>query len=149
MLAASKDPSIFKPRKKVKQQGKGKMHSYLGLPHYMLRSEQFGKLRGNSIKLLIELAKEFKGNNNGDLSCSFTVLQKRGWKSSATLAAAKKELEKGGWIICTRAGGSHRCSLYAVTWLPIDECRGKGTTYRQEKVAKNDWLKRSEQSLCE
>jgi hypothetical protein len=56
-------------------------------------------------------------------------MQKRGWKSKATLDKAIKELVKENLIILSRQGHFRkpfdRCSLYAITWKAIDECPGK------------------------
>ena len=41
-------------------------------------------------------------------------------QDKADVAAAKKELIAGNWIVETRKGGKHRSSLFAVTWYPID-----------------------------
>jgi hypothetical protein len=127
--------------RRLRLTGKGGEHSFVMVPHYILKSDEFGALTGNALKLLFELAKEYKGGNNGNLSCAFSVLKARGWKSSGTLTAAKQLLLAKGWIICTRHGGSHRCDLFAVTWWPIDECAGKATMYPAEKLARHDWKK--------
>ena len=42
-----------------------------------------------------------------------------GWKSKSTLANALSELIDSGFIKQTRKGGRNKCSLYAVSWLPI------------------------------
>jgi len=52
-------------------------------------------------------------------------MKKRGWKSESTLNKVKKELLNTGWIILTRQGGKNRCSLYAVSFQSIDDCKGK------------------------
>jgi hypothetical protein len=41
------------------------------------------------------------------------------------LARRLKELVHFGLIEMTRQGGLNRCSLYALTWRPIDDCKGK------------------------
>jgi hypothetical protein len=43
-----------------------------------------------------------------------------------------------GWIIKTRQGGLHKCSLYGVTWLPINDCKGK-LEVASTKGATHDW----------
>jgi len=48
-----------------------------------------------------------------------------GWRSNDQLRKALGELLREGWIIITRHGGRHMASLYAVTFLQIDECGGK------------------------
>jgi len=68
---------------------------------------------------------QYNGFNNGDFCCTWSIMKKRRWRSQATLNKAKKELIYYGWIICSRHGGKNRCSLYAVTFKAIDECKGK------------------------
>lgn len=87
----------------------------------MADSAEFGALSGKATKLLLELARQYRPGKNGDLSIPWSVLKDRGWRSQGTAHDAKQELLDGGWIIETRKGGKNRCSLFAVTWYPIDE----------------------------
>lgn len=79
--------------------------------------------------LLFELALQFSGKNNGDLHIAWSLLKERGFNSPTTLDKAKKALLAANIIICTREGRfmnpGGKCALYALTWLPIDECNGK------------------------
>jgi|TARA_B100001971_G_scaffold150400_1_gene139529 hypothetical protein len=52
-------------------------------------------------------------------------MRNRGWNSSDQLHKAKNELLERGLILVSRQGGRNKCSLYAVTWQPIDDCKGK------------------------
>src|SRR5688500_4612213 len=112
---------------------------FIGIPDYVFRSEEFGRLNGWDLKLLIELAGSYNGFNNGNLSCAYSQLKERGWRSNGTLSDARRRLLSNGWIVTTRHGGKHRCSLYAITWLPIDECEGKGLEVPPEKSPRNLW----------
>lgn len=98
---------------------------FLALSGELLDSAQWANLSAFEAKLLIDIAAQYRGNNNGDLCASLTVLKKRGWKSSATLNDALKGLRTKGWIELTRQGGRHQPSLYAITWCGIDFCGGK------------------------
>ncbi|WP_156962825.1 hypothetical protein [Aerolutibacter daejeonensis] len=115
--------------------------TYLGVPHYVFRSAEFGELDGWELKLLIELAGKYTGFNNGDLSCAFSQLKHRGWRSSGTRQKALNGLLARSWIIATRTGSRNRCALYAVTWWPIDPCEGKGLEVRATATASNSWQK--------
>lgn len=128
-------------KRRRRQKGRRSDHSYLGIPHYILRSPEFGRLGPWAVKLLIELASNYNGKNNGDLSAAFSVLSKRGWNSPGTLHAALRALQADGWIVCTRHGGRNRCSLYAVTWWPIDPCEGKWLEVAPETVPSHRWRK--------
>jgi hypothetical protein len=98
---------------------------YFGIPHAVLDSPNYRALSAQAIKLLIDLGRQFLGGNNGDLAAAWTMMVKRGWKSRDTLGRALAELLHFGMIEKTRQGGLNRCSLYALTWQPIDDCRGK------------------------
>ena len=93
------------------------------------------------MKLLIDVAKQYNGSNNGDLHAAWSILSGQGWHSKGTLSRAIKELIDKGFIELTRQGGKNRCSLYAVTWRSIDECKGK-LDVRETRVASNLWNKK-------
>lgn len=94
----------------------------------------------NAIRLLLDLARQYNGRNNGDLSATFSVMRKRGWTSKGTIERMIKELLDRGWICVTRPGGKHRPTLYAVTWLPIDDCDGK-LDVAETRIPSNEWKK--------
>ncbi len=126
-------------RKRAHHTGKGRGHSFLALPHYLIRSEEFGALSAHAVKALIEIASEYNGDNNGDLSAAWSVMKTRGWKSKATLWAALRELTGTGFLKVARQGNRyHVCTLYAITWKPVDECKGKHDL-PIEKEAGNEW----------
>lgn len=113
--------------------------TFLGIPHYVFRSQEFGQLSGWELKLLIELAGKYTGFNNGDLSGAYSQLRDRGWGSTGTLWKALRGLLSAGWITRTRHGSRNRCALYAVTWWPIDACEGKWLEVAAEKSPSNLW----------
>ncbi|MBL8261658.1 MAG: hypothetical protein JNM58_04470 [Xanthomonadaceae bacterium] len=115
--------------------------THLGIPHYVLRSPEFGALNGWEVKLLVEVAGQYNGYNNGDLSCTWSQLARRGWRSNGTVRKALDSLLVAEWLICTRHGGRNRCALYAVSWWSIDDCKGKGLEIGPEKSASNRWQK--------
>lgn len=113
-------------RKRWKHTGRASGPSYIGIPHFVLESPQWAAMEPLALKLLMELARQYRGNNNGDLSATLAMLKDRGWRSKDTLTSRLKALQRDGWIIQTRQGGRHAgCSLFAVTWWNIDECGGK------------------------
>lgn len=135
-------------KRRRRQQGRRTEHSYLGIPHYIVRSPEFGALGPWALKLLIELAGNYNGKNNGNLSAAYSVLKGRGWNSPGTLSAAIAALAKSGWIVCTRQGGRNRCGLYAVTWWAIDSCEGKWLEIGPETVARHAWKSTSVVGTC-
>jgi hypothetical protein len=115
--------------RKTNARGRAKKGRFAGIPHSVMESESYYLSSGNALKLLLELAKQYNGYNNGDLSAAFSVLKSRGWRSKKTLARCLAELIERELIVRTREGWfsnpGGRCALYGLTWLRIDECDGK------------------------
>jgi len=95
---------------------------FLALPHAVLKSVNFTMLSAKAVKLLIDIAVQYSGTNNGNLQAAWAYMEKRGWKSRDTLGVALKELLHYGFIEKTRQGNLYVCSLYALTWHPIHLC---------------------------
>ena len=112
-------------RTRRKIMGRADSGGYLMLPHAVLASPNYRTLSAHAVKLLCDLGSQFKGGNNGDLCATWSLMHARGWKSRDTLGKALAELLHYGMIQQTRQGGLHQCSLYALTWHMIDECKGK------------------------
>ena len=109
------------------RRNKGRMmtDSFVRIPHHVINHENFRTLSCRATKLLIDLLAQYRGYNNGDLCAPLSLMRERGWNSSDQLQKAKNEVIEKDVIIVTRQGGINKCSLYAVTWFPIDECNGK------------------------
>lgn len=106
----------------------------------VLRSKALASLSPYASKLLLDIASQWSFGKNGDASVAFEkVLRVRGWRSKATLYKALRELEASGLIVQTRQGSLHKCSLYALGWLAIDECAGK-LDVRSTKGPLDRWL---------
>ena len=131
--------------RRAKLTGKGRGHSFLALNHPMMDSDAWLGLSGGALKLLLEIGRQFNGHNNGDISIPMKRMKLRGFNSSDVLIRCKRELIDAGFITQTRQGGMHQCSLFAITWMPIDECGGK-IEVAAERVASNAWKKSSAQS---
>jgi hypothetical protein len=127
-------------RKRNTMIGKGRNHSFVQFPHYMLTDPALLSLSGKACKLLLYLAGQYRGDNNGDLQATYKLAAAAGWTSKANLASAIAELEEACFIERTRQGGRHRCSLFALTWFPINDCDGK-LDVRASRVASNAWRK--------
>lgn len=110
---------------RTKAKGRREGGSFFAIPHAVLNSENYLKLSGYAVKLLNDIGVQFNGANNGDFCIAWKLMEKRGWKSKGTLHGAKQELLHYGMIILTKQGGRHTPSLYAFSWLAIDECKGK------------------------
>jgi len=101
--------------------------SFAGIPRVVMECPDYINLNGSAVKLLIEMACQFKGGNNGDLCPAWTLMKVRGFCSKTTLSKAIKELLQAEMILLTRQGHfiKNKASLYALTWAPINECSGK------------------------
>lgn len=113
------------------------------IPKVVLESEEYAALTAYEVKLLIDIVVQFNGyTNNGDLACTWRLMKNRGWRSQDTLHRALHGLLDKRFVIRTRQGGKHRCSLYAITWAEIHECKGK-LDVRPTRVALGTWRKKS------
>ena len=111
--------------KRAKHKGRKGNASFLHIPHEVLNSDAYRSQDGWTAKLLVDLAGQFNGGNNGDLCAAWTIMREKGWRSKGTLHKSLNNLLEVGLIEQTRQGGKNRCSLYAITWRAIDECKGK------------------------
>lgn len=125
-------------RNRSKAKGRRETGRFIMLPLAILESQEYARLNGNAVKALVDLFSQYNGKNNGDFTAAWSVMQKRGWKSKATLYAALKVLIDLSWIVKTRQGGKHICTLYAVTWQSIDPCDGK-LDIKPTSVASGSW----------
>lgn len=129
-------------RSRLRLKGRRESGSFLALPHTLLDSPQWASLSVFTRILILDIAAQYRGTNNGDLSAAWSIMQKRGWKSRDTLGRALKEALDRGFIELTRQGGRNRPNLYALTWLRIDECGGK-LEVPSTRVASGLWKNRS------
>lgn len=125
-------------KKLIQMKGRRESGGFMALPHAVLDCENFKQLDAYAVKFLIDLFSQFKGSNNGDLCAAWSIMSKRGWRSKATLRKAILNLLKFGMITVTRQGGRKLATLYAVTFLAIDEC-GNKLDVRPTKVSSGDW----------
>lgn len=96
--------------------------TFIGFPSALLNSKKFVSLSAHAAKLLFDVAAQYRGDNNGDLSVAWKLMKPRGWRSEDTLNKAKRELLEAEFIFETRKG--HRpnvCSLFALTWRALDD----------------------------
>lgn len=112
-------------RNKEKHRLKCGKRGFTPVPRVLLQSNSFARLSPHAMKLFFDLMAQYKGFNNGDLSAAWKLMHARGWKSRETLSKALVELQEAGFILKTRQGGLHKCSLFALTPYEIDECLDK------------------------
>lgn len=127
-------------RKLEYAKGRRESGSFLALPHAVLNHEKYFSLSMHARALLFDIYSQYNGKNNGDFQATYKFLFSRGWRSRDTIHKKLNELMDKGFLIKTRQGGRHQCSLYAVTWQAIDICGGKLDT-SPTNVAPGDWKK--------
>lgn len=99
---------------------------FLHLPNVVTAEENFISLSGSALKLLVDVARQYNGSNNGNLCMAMKLMKERGWNSNNLLNKAKQELISKNWITKTKQGGMGiGADLFAITWQPINDCGGK------------------------
>jgi hypothetical protein len=128
----------MKPLSRQKHKGRKETGTFLRIPTAVLTSPNCCALSMKAKALLLDIGARFNGFNNGDLAAPYSWMKLRGWKSKDTLHRALKELLEAGMIELTRQGGLHGPSLYAFTWMAIEDCRGK-LDIAATRVASGKW----------
>lgn len=103
--------------------------SYTTLPHY-------------AQALLVAMAAQYTGKNNGDLSMPWSTAQLFGIRSKEHLVDGLRLLKLHGLIMKTRQGGKRPLgpTLWAITWRPIDDLPRKfDPDIRSSFAAPNTW----------
>ena len=98
---------------------------FITLPVSVLESAAYFWLSSNARSLLLEVALQCHGNDNGRMLLSRVHLKKRGWKGAGGFDKAKRELLDAELIFETVKG--HRpnhASWFAVTWRRLDKHPG-------------------------
>ena len=102
---------------------KGSKYSepFVGIVRSVFETPAFTALSPHACKLLLELASQYRGDNNGNLMVAWSIMSKRGWNSRTTLWRCKSELIEAGVIYVTRKGHMpSTCELLALTWFALD-----------------------------
>lgn len=121
---------------------------FVALPFAVLDSPAFQALGHPARALLLELARQFTGANNGMLLATSALLEPRGWRSHDVITRGLIELEAAQLIHRTvRGGRPKRASWWAMTWHALDRHPGydpgaaetfrRGAFHRGEPLRKN------------
>jgi hypothetical protein len=97
------------------------------IPVEVLTSEACRTLPSYAVRLLLAIAAQYRGKNNGDLAMTRTTARAFGVLSQGHLVEGISALLARGLIQKTRQGGKKPLGpcLYAVTWQQIDDLGGK------------------------
>jgi hypothetical protein len=98
---------------------------YIALPVNVIDSPAFQSLSYPAVALLIELARQRSGGDNGRLLLSMRYLSERGWRSKDVIERARRELLAAKLIYQTVQGHRpNKASWYALTWYTLDKLPG-------------------------
>jgi len=113
-------------RSASKKRGSGRdAGAFVAIPWTVLDSPAYLGLSMHARALLLEVARQYRGDDNGRLLLSRTYLATRGWNSSDMITKAKAELLQAELIFETVKGQRpNKASWYAVTWQNLDRLDG-------------------------
>lgn len=127
-------------KKSSKRQSIAASGAWVPVPLHLLQSKVFAELSPHGVKLLFD-ALALLGPNargNGDLSLSPKTMHVRGWNGRETLNAAARELIAAKLLIKTRQGSRLDCSLFALSFFPLD-CDLSKLDVRPGCYSTRDW----------
>lgn len=116
------DKSRGRASKKKSHRDSGR---FIAIPCQVIDCDGYAKISHTSKSLLLEIARQYNGSNNGRLLCSSKYLWTRGWKSNDVITRAKRELLEHGFIYQTVQGHRpNKASWFAITWNALDKIPG-------------------------
>ncbi|EGB99158.1 hypothetical protein G1E_09587 [Pseudomonas sp. TJI-51] len=99
------------------------------IPRLLGEHSDWMTMTGSEYRVMFLLIAQYRGNNNGDLAATESMMEARGGMAKNTLRAALEGLQERNLIIKTRNNyrgeSGMNPSLYALTWIRIHECPGK------------------------
>lgn len=132
-------------RERIKRGSGRDSGGFVALPWSVLDSQAFLRLSHPAKALLLEVARQCHGDDNGRLLLSRVFLAARGWKSADVIQRAKVELLEAEFIFETVKGQRpNKASWYAVTWHKLGKLQGFDhgveRAFRQGAYRKNEAL---------
>ena len=98
---------------------------FLAIPWSVLDSKAYLRLSHPARSLLLEIARQYHGDDNGRMIVTLAHLKPRGWTSNDTINRAKQELLDAQLIFETCKGQRpNKASWYACTWWALDKLDG-------------------------
>jgi hypothetical protein len=99
--------------------------TFVALPTRVIDSAAYRGVSHTARSLLIDLARQYNGRNNGTLVASASYLERLGWKSHDTITKALRDLLGAQLIFQTRVGARpNRAAWFALTWIDLDRVPG-------------------------
>jgi len=107
------------------QKDKRDGHGFLAMPTVVLESPGYRAASHVARALLVDIAMQHNGRNNGRLVACTKYLQPLGWRSNDTVVRARRELLELGLLVETRRGGfPNTAAWYALSWQALDVTDG-------------------------
>jgi hypothetical protein len=98
---------------------------FIALPWAVIDSPAYRGVSVHARALLVDIARQLRGDNNGMLLCSRAHMAPLGWKSVDMLVKARDALLEAKLIHQTVQGHRpNKASWYAVTWIGLDKLDG-------------------------
>jgi hypothetical protein len=98
---------------------------HLALPFVVLDSPGYRAIGHIARSLLLDIARQYTGHNNGKLVACAKYLKPKGWSSNATITKALRELVAVNLLIETRKGARpNKAAWFALGWLQLDVAEG-------------------------
>ena len=105
--------------------GKRDGSGFVALPKVVLTSSGYRAASHTSRSLLVDIASQYTGTNNGRLVACDKALKPLGWKSHDTITRAVRDLVDCGLLFETRKGmRPNKAAWYALTFQSLDAAAG-------------------------
>lgn len=99
--------------------------AFVALPLVVLESAGYRLASHPARALLIDIAMQYTGHNNGKLTACAKYLNAKGWKSNDTITRARHDLLACGLLVETRKGARpNKAAWYALSWFDLDQGQG-------------------------
>ena len=110
------------------------------LPRVVLESPGYRQAGHSARSMLIDIAMQYTGHNNGKLVACAKYVQPLGWNSNATVLHAVRELLASGLLIETRKGARpNKAAWFALSWLDLDQ--GQGLDIDPKLYRRGDYMR--------
>jgi DNA-binding PadR family transcriptional regulator len=123
------------------RRGRGNQEHFARIPVSVLQSPAVMTLNHAAFKVLVILASQWRGGNNGTLALTESFARKYGLAGRDTLYRSLRDLEQRGLIVRTRQGMKSKrlFTLWALGWESITHRDGKPLDVPEPKNNKR-WL---------
>lgn len=94
---------------------------FVPIPREVLTMPEYQVLSSSAKVLMLDLAAQYTGKNNGRLCPAWEVMRRTGWVSKGTLQRARDALLQAPFVVLTRKGHPPRTvDWVAFTWWKLD-----------------------------